>query len=69
MKSRENIMKERICNAALELFVEKGYEAVSLREIAAGAGTTIGNLTHHFSKKDILSVLYFICNIERFRCY
>ncbi len=47
-------MKDKICNAALELFVEKGYEDVSLREIAAHAGTTIGNLTHHFPKKENL---------------
>lgn len=46
--------KEDICNAALELFLEKGYDRVSLREIAAAAGTTIGNLTHYFPQKDAL---------------
>ncbi|MCD8231813.1 MAG: TetR/AcrR family transcriptional regulator [Clostridiales bacterium] len=47
-------MREKICNAALELFVEKGYESVSLREIALRADTTIGNLTYYFPKKENL---------------
>lgn len=46
--------KQRICEAALQLFQEKGYDHVSLREIAERAGTTIGNLTHHFPQKDLL---------------
>lgn len=47
-------MKEKICTAALELFNEKGYDNVSLRDIAEAAGTTIGNLTYHFPQKDNL---------------
>lgn len=48
--------KQRICEAALLLFQEKGYNHVSLREIAEKAGTTIGNLTHHFPNKGFLLV-------------
>lgn len=46
--------KTRICNTAIRLFNEKGYENVSLREIAEAAGTTIGNLTYHFAQKELL---------------
>lgn len=43
--------KDKIKEAAVSLFNEKGYQNVSLREIADKAGTTIGNLTYHFSQK------------------
>lgn len=50
--------KEQILEAAIRLFNQKGYTNVSLREIAAEAGTTIGNLTYHFPQKEelILSI-------------
>ncbi|MFR6332611.1 MAG: TetR/AcrR family transcriptional regulator [Eisenbergiella sp.] len=44
--------KEAICDAAAQLFNEKGYDQVSMREIAKQAGTTIGNLTYYFPKKE-----------------
>lgn len=44
--------KESICDAAAQLFNEKGYDQVSMREIAKQAGTTIGNLTYYFPKKE-----------------
>lgn len=44
----------RIINEATKLFNEKGYKNVSLRNIAEAAGTTIGNLTYHFPKKEDL---------------
>ena len=46
--------KLRICDEAVRLFNERGYEAVSMRDIASAAGTTIGNMTYHFSKKQDL---------------
>ena len=50
--------KARICETAVRLFNERGYEAVSLRQIAAEANTTIGNLTYHFARKeDLLSTV------------
>ena len=44
----------RICDTAVRLFNEQGYDQVSLRQIAAEAGTTIGNLTYHFKRKEDL---------------
>lgn len=46
--------KARICNTAIYLFNEKGYDNVSLRDIAVAADTTIGNLTYHFAQKQFL---------------
>jgi len=46
--------KDNISRTASELFNEKGYNNVTLREIATAAGTTIGNLTYYFPQKDDL---------------
>ena len=46
--------KDRICEAALRLFNERGYDAVSLRDVAAEADIAIGTLTYHFAKKEDL---------------
>lgn len=43
--------KERICACTIELFNEKGFSNVSLREIANRAQVAIGNLTYYFPQK------------------
>jgi len=48
--------KERIVETAIALFNKSGYAAISLRDIADAAGTTIGNLTYHFHHKEDLLV-------------
>jgi AcrR family transcriptional regulator len=51
--------RERILDVALDLFVEKGYEQTSLREIAERLGVTKAALYYHFpSKADILIALH-----------
>ncbi|MEP6800012.1 MAG: TetR family transcriptional regulator, partial [Lapillicoccus sp.] len=37
---------------ALRLFAERGHDAVTVREIAAGAGVSAGLVVHHFGSKD-----------------
>lgn len=50
--------RQRICETAVRLFNEQGYDAVSLRAIASEAGTTIGNLTYHFKhREDLLEAI------------
>ena len=44
----------RILDAAARLFREKGYAAVSLREIAAKAGMQAGSLYYHFDSKEAI---------------
>jgi AcrR family transcriptional regulator len=46
--------RERLLDAAEALFADKGFDATSIREIAAQAGDTIGTLSHHFGSKDRL---------------
>lgn len=44
--------RERIIDAAADLFAGQGFRAVSLRDIAAHAGLTHAGLLHHFASKD-----------------
>ena len=47
--------KEKILETALELFAAKGYEAVSVSDIAGKLGMTKGALYKHYTnKQDIL---------------
>ena len=51
--------KDRIFEAALDLFSEKGFSATSVREITGRAGVTPGSLYNHFaSKNDLLRAVY-----------
>ncbi|HMK98534.1 MAG TPA: helix-turn-helix domain-containing protein [Acidimicrobiales bacterium] len=51
--------RERILDVATDLFIEKGYDKTSLREIADRLGFTKAALYYHFpSKEDILGALH-----------
>lgn len=50
--------KEKILNAALDLFSENGYEAVSVGQLAAAVGVKAPSLYKHYeSKQDIFDAL------------
>lgn len=54
--------KEKILAAALELFSQRGYEAVSVREIAGEVGIKESSLYNHFqNKRDIFDSLVDVC--------
>lgn len=44
--------KERILYSALQLFSERGYAGVSMRELAAKVGIKAASLYNHFSSKE-----------------
>jgi len=46
--------RERILEAAIECFAERGFRGASTREIASRAGTNQGLITYHFHSKDEL---------------
>ena len=46
--------REKILHCAEELFRQKGYNGVSLRDIAEAAGIRVGNLTYHYPRKEQL---------------
>jgi AcrR family transcriptional regulator len=51
--------RERILDVSLDLFLEKGYDKTSLREIAEQLGFSKAALYYHFaSKEDILKALH-----------
>jgi AcrR family transcriptional regulator len=46
--------REQILHAALDLLVEQGYRAMSMRRVAAACGMKLGNLTYHFPTREDL---------------
>lgn len=50
----EKTTKERIFEATLDLFAQKGFDAVSMREVAEAVGIKKASLYSHFSCKDDL---------------
>src|SRR5687768_580074 len=51
---RRHITRERVLAAAEKLFLEKGFRATSIDDIAAAAGYTIGAIYSSFGGKDHL---------------
>ncbi|MEE4297634.1 MAG: TetR/AcrR family transcriptional regulator [Wenzhouxiangella sp.] len=46
--------RQRILSAAMDLFVEKGYADVAMRQIAERSGVTKSLIHHHFGSKEAL---------------
>ncbi|NGP54180.1 TetR/AcrR family transcriptional regulator [Thioalkalivibrio sp. XN8] len=46
--------RERILDAAYKLFVDKGFAAVSMRDLAEESGVTKSLIHHHFGSKEAL---------------
>jgi AcrR family transcriptional regulator len=46
--------RERVLEVAERLFAERGLDAVSIRDIIAGAGANLGAINYHFGTKDRL---------------
>lgn len=49
-----DLTRERVLDAAQILFVDRGFAAVSMREIAAASGVTKSLIHHHFGSKEAL---------------
>ncbi|MEO0682799.1 MAG: helix-turn-helix domain-containing protein, partial [Pseudomonadota bacterium] len=46
--------RDAVLEAAAELFADRGYDAVTMRQVAQAAGMLSGSLHHHFPSKDAL---------------
>lgn len=59
--------RARILEAALTLFREKGFEAATMRDIAAAAGMSLGSAYYYFESKDALVMAFYEQASEAFR--
>ncbi len=64
-KSEET--RERILNAALKLFRDRGFEAATMRDIAEEAGVATGAAYYYFPSKDAI-VMEYLPALLRPRC-
>src|SRR5512139_388118 len=46
--------RTRILDAAEELFMQRGFEGTSMRELTAKAGANLAAVNYHFGSKDAL---------------
>jgi AcrR family transcriptional regulator len=53
-KVNQQARRQEIADALLRLTRRDGWEAVSMRHVAAEAGVSVGMLQHHFASKDDL---------------
>jgi AcrR family transcriptional regulator len=51
--------RERIYSTALALFRERGFDATTMRDIAAAAGMSLGAAYHYFPSKDAIVLAYY----------
>lgn len=57
--------RDQILEAALELFIENGFNKTPTSAISKAAGVATGTLFHHFkTKEDLISALYFEIKME-----
>jgi AcrR family transcriptional regulator len=54
-QARSEATRQKILDAAIDLFSEVGYAAAGLGEIIERAGMTKGALYHHFDSKEVLA--------------
>ncbi len=52
--------QQRIVEAAYRLFLEQGYHGTSMRQIAEGAGLTLGGIYNHFEGKESIWLVVFM---------
>ena len=53
--------RRQIADAAVQLFIEKGFHKTTTRQIARAAGFSIGSLYEYFASKE--DILYMVCEL------
>lgn len=56
LPSKGERTRQAILEAAYRLFIEQGYHATSMRQIARGAGVALGGIYNHFASKEQIFV-------------
>jgi len=54
-----NLRRRQIADAAVQLFIDKGFHKTTTRQIARAAGFSIGSLYEYFASKE--DILYMVC--------
>lgn len=49
-----DLYRKELLSQCFDMFAEKGYAAITMREIAQGLGVSTGTLYHYFSSKEML---------------
>jgi AcrR family transcriptional regulator len=57
--SKSEETRKRILTAALKIFRERGFQAATMREIAAAAGVAVGAAYYYFDSKDALVMAFY----------
>lgn len=67
-KKDSELTRKKLIETAGELFAQKGFSAVTIREIAAASGTNLSAINYHFRDKESLyhDVLLEACDIASF---
>ena len=58
---------DRLIKVAMALFAERGFDGVTVRDIATAAGVSVGLMNHHFGSKEGLRTAvdrYFLSQFE-----
>lgn len=58
-KPKSDVTRARIRESALQLFRERGFEATTMREIAASAGVATGAAYYYFPSKDAIVLAFY----------
>ena len=53
--------RRQIADAAVRLFIEKGFHKTTTRQIAGASGFSIGSLYEYFASKE--DILYLVCEL------
>lgn len=51
--------RERVLDTALTLFRARGFDATTMRDVAAGAGLSLGAAYHYFPSKEAIVLAYY----------
>lgn len=64
----DDATKERILEAALAAFTERGYEAATIADIRRRSGISTGSIYHHYGSKEAVAAALYTRGIRRYQC-
>jgi AcrR family transcriptional regulator len=60
VRKKSDETRERILEAALAVFRERGFERATMREIASAAGVAVGAAYYYFDSKDAIVMAFYV---------